>query len=334
MESEQTAGERRGQVIIMAPVIVLVLGGVASLALDIGMMFVTEAQLQNAADASALAATQVLVAQRSSGSSEAVCREQAMAEAQTFLAENSSDAGMTLEFGAWDGSAFSTVGSGTDATAVRVVTDRNEDAPGGPLELFFASLIGINSCDMAASAICETNSYILSVIANLSPFAVPEDSIPGIYETMTFYPAGNGNGNGGDQTAAGNWGLLDLNGGANSTVELRDWILNGYDGEFSIGPDGYVWIDGDTGFRATLETEIRSRIGDQLVMIVYDQVTGNGANTQYRCIGFLLTTILDCELNGNDKFATCRVEVVASLHGLVTGGTNESANIRKVQLVR
>ena len=340
MDSQQTARKRKGQVIILAPVIVLVLGGIASLATDIGMMFVMEAQLQNAADASALAATQVLVAQRSGGTAESQARATALAEAETFLTENSSTAGMALEFGTWDGSVFTALPSSTAATAIRVVTDRSEDAPGGPLDLFFASLIGISSCDMEASAICETNSFIQSIVANLSPFAVPEAGIPGIGETMTFYPAGEGNGNNGNngnsggQTSSGNWGLLDLNGGSNSTTELRGWILNGYDGEFSIGPDGYVWLEGDTGFRATLETEIRSRIGDQLIMLIYDQVTGQGSNTQYRCIGFLLATILDCELNGNNKFATCRVDAVASWHWLVTGGNTESANLRKVQLVK
>ena len=80
--------------------------------------------------------------------------------------------------------------------------------------------------------------------------------------------------------------------------------------------------------------EIQERIGDVLIMAVYDEVDGNGSNAQYRCIGFVFATILSCELNGGDAHATCRVEQVTTVHDLMTGGAFASPNMRKVQLVR
>ena len=150
---------------------------------------------------------------------------------------------------------------------------------------------------------------------------------------MTFYPADD-DGKGEDKSAPGNWGLLDLGGGGNGTPELREWILYGYDSPIVLGPEGYVGIYGGTGFRAALQSDIQERIGDQLIMIIYDDVTGTGANTQYRCIGFLFATIISCELNGNNAHATCRIDGVSTVHDLVIGGDFESPNIRKVQIVR
>ena len=60
---------------------------------------------------------------------------------------------------------------------------------------------------------------------------MPEDRIPAINQEFAFYPGnenGNSNGHGGEQTAAGNWGLLNLDGGSNTISELIDWIENGY----------------------------------------------------------------------------------------------------------
>ena len=341
----------RGQVIVLAPFMLLVAGGLVSLTADVGMLFVEGARLQNAADAAVLAALAELVGERAEGQDEEGAREAALAEAQTIKYFNYTAPGITIEFGTRDGDGtFVPADEGTEATAVRAAVCRDETAPGGELALSFARLLGVGSAEVSAGAVASLSGNIRGV-TGLSPFAIHQDSLAEPGEEMTFYPGGdgngngndngngngngnaNGNGNGDDQTAPGNWGLLNLDGGSLGTPELREWILYGYDGEIIIGEEGYVWIDGTTGWRATLESTINERIGEPMVFIIYDQVTGNGSNADYRCIGFLVATVTSCQLTGNNRHATCRVEEVTMVHNVLTGGSYTSPNMRKLQLV-
>jgi hypothetical protein len=220
---------------------------------------------------------------------------------------------------------------------VRVVGSRTDEAPSGPVQTFFAGILGVNECEMMASATAAVDGNVRGMRVGLSPFAVPEERIVPPGQEMTFYPAGDaedgkGKGKGGDSVAAGNWGLLDLDGGSNNTPDLREWILSGYSGEFDLGVDGYLWVDGTPGFRATLDDEINQRIGDELVMVIYDEINGTGAYVSYRCVGFLLSTVVSCDLKGNDAHTTCRVERVRNTAGLIVGGDKESPNLRRVRL--
>jgi len=332
-----TARDRRsGQIVALAPAMVVVLGAVVALTAELGQLFVEEARLQNAADAAALAALHKLVEAREDGQNETHARQSGLSEATAIKNANRPEAGIAVQFGCRtpDGT-FVVADESTAAMAVRAVTTRNEQAPGGSVALTFAALLGIRSCDVAASAVCEVTGNIRGVRGNVSPFAVPEDRIPGLGETMVFYPAegGGGHGHGSETVVAGNWGLLNLDGGSCNTPELRDWILYGYDGEIIVDEEGYIWFDGTPGFRTTLENEVNQRIGDQLIMVIYDQVTGTGSNANYRVVGFLVATVLECDLNGPDARMTCRVEGLISVHDVIVGGTYTSPNMRKFQLV-
>jgi hypothetical protein len=330
-------GRRSGQILILSPVFVIALAGICALAVDVGYVAVQQARLQNAADAAALAGAQTLLAARADGWDEECARAIAEEEAIAIHEANCPGAARQIIFGLRqeDGS-FAPAGIGDVADAVRVVGYRSDDAPSGPVDTVFASVLGVQECDVKALAGVAVEGDVRGVRVGLSPFAVPEDRIVPPGEHMTFYPAGDdeaeSHGRGHGQTAEGNWGLLDLDRGSNGVPDLRDWILNGYNGEFDLGEDGYLWVDGNPGFRAALQSEISARIGDQLIMVVYDEVTGNGANCQYHCIGFLLSTITSCDLTGNDAHATCRVDQVSNVPNLIFGGSYESPNIRRVRL--
>jgi hypothetical protein len=326
---------RSGQILLLSPVLIIVLAGICALAVDVGYITVQQARLQNGADAAALAAAQVLLAARADGWDEESARAAAEEEAIGIHEANCPGAARQIIFGLRDeDGSFAQAGAGDVANAVRVVGHRADDAPGGPVDTVFASVLGVQDCDVQARAGVAIEGNVRGVRIGLSPFAVPEEKLVPPGQEMTFYPAGDdeSKGKGEGQTAAGNWGLLDLNGGSNGVPDLRNWILCGYDGEFDLGEDGYLWVDGNPGFKATLESEINQRIGDQLIMVIYNDVTGNGANCQYRCVGFLLSTIISCDLNGNDAHATCRVDEVSNVADLIFGGSYESPNIRRVRL--
>jgi hypothetical protein len=68
-------------------------------------------------------------------------------------------------------------------------------------------------------------------------------------------------------------------------------------------------------------------------MIIYDTVVGQGANAEYRCVGFLYGTITEADLRGNDKHLTCRIEDVRSVVDVLAYGGTDSPNMYVPQLV-
>jgi uncharacterized membrane protein len=131
----------------------IVCAGILMLAVDVGRIVNTRARLQNVADASCLAAAQVLSREHIAGTDEDEARALAVAEAETFRDANWTDAGIEVEFGILEADGgFSSVGTDTSAAAVRVSSYRNSDAPGGDLNLFFAPLAGVEGCRVAAAS--------------------------------------------------------------------------------------------------------------------------------------------------------------------------------------
>ncbi|MHC4481269.1 MAG: pilus assembly protein TadG-related protein [Planctomycetota bacterium] len=319
--------KRHGQVVVLAPAMIVVVGAMLALTVDVGQMFYTEACLQNACDAGSLAAAHVLFSARKAGQTEQEARATALAEASAIALDNCADAGLSVEFGYRDenGEFVLLEDCGTEATAARVTASRDGEAPGGPLALSFSSLLGLDACDVLANGTAEAAADVRGILSGLRPFAIHEDDVVAPGQYMTFYDDG--------LLAPGLFGLLNLDGGSCGTPELRVWILNGYDGEIIIGEDGYVWIDGTPGFRSALKSQLGQIIGDPVTMVIYDQITGQGSNGDFRCVGFLMAHITDFKLTGNNKYIECQVEGTTGVHDVVMGGSYQSPNMRKVQLV-
>ncbi len=336
--SQKSRRSRRGQVLVASVLGVCVLAGMAALTVDVGYLCLTNARLQNAADAASLAATYVLLSERLEGAGEQSARTAALIEANLIGRANVAEAGISVQFGCRnEAGSFLVADSATEATAARVTMFRDQDAPGGALALFFAPVFGLQSARVSAAATCEASSDIAGVLGGLSPFGVPQSAIPPVGEEMIFYPV-DGNDYDGladSKVAPGCWGLLNLDGGNLGTPELIDWIVNGYDGTIRKDPEqDSVWIDGTSGFRATIEDAMIQKIGKPMILLVYDQIVGVGATTDFRCVGFLRITVNSVQLKGtNNPHISATVEQVSSLHDVITGGGVPSVNIRKVQLV-
>jgi len=313
--------------VVLAPAVLVMLFLVLAMSVDLGYVCVTRARLQNAADAAAVAAAQVLLDQRADGDSEESARGLAAAEAAALQECNAEDAGMDVEFGSMtEAGIFTAEDEEASATAVRVTVRRNAGAPDGSLPLFFSPVVGKNSCDVAAVAVCKLDRGIRAVTSGLRPFAVHEDDVAEPGDTMTFYEH--------ETWGPGLFGLLNFDGGSCSTPELRDWILNGYDGTIEIDPEvGYVWIDGTPGWRATLKDEVQAVEGIPITVVVFDDVVGAGSNGDFRCVGFLAITITDSRLTGNNKYIECQVEGFTSVHDVLLGGDWSSPNMTKIGLV-
>lgn len=330
---------RAGQVLLLSPILFLALVAVLSLAVDIGAIAVEKARMQNGADAAVLAATGVLTDERRNGSTEEAARTAATDEALALLQANAPGARLQLQFGVLDSAGdFTPVDTDTEATTVKATGTRDRDAPGGPFGLFFAPVVGVDACNVTARATAQAGGRITTVLHGLAPFAVPEDRVPAVGQEFAFYPGSgnNGGGKGQAQTEPGNWGLLDLDGGSNNTPDLIDWIENGYPDKVSLDSDlGYTWVDGNPGWRAALEGALQDKIGEPLMVCVYDQVTGNGSNAEYRVIGFLRLTLTYAKLTGKNAEVRGRVDSVMAMHDVEVGSTGwESPNIRKLELIQ
>jgi hypothetical protein len=325
--------------VVLAAVMLAAIAVALSFGIDVGRIVLEKTRLQNTSDAAALAAGQVLLIQHREGASEEDARAAATEAAEEVLAANHPDAAMQVEFGTTDeDGSFVAADMATEATAVRALASRQADAPGGALPMAFAGLLGVDSADVEAVGVTAVKSHIQGVTKGLRPFAVYEGDVPEPGQEMILYPGGedngNGNGNGNTQIVPGCWGLLDLNGGSNSNQETQDWILNGYDQVFSVDTDnGYIWIEGTPGFRASINDEINQVLNQSMTVVVYDEVTGQGANADFRCIGFLRMHITEAQLHGNDKHVTCAVEQIQNVSGLLAGDGWESPNVRRVQIV-
>ena len=322
---------RDGQILVLAGASLVVFTLIAALAIDVGYVFCADARLQNAADAATLAAAQVLVEQRNSGLSEGEARQEARDEGESLVALNWDAARCEIAFGAYQDGQFVEQEDSVQATAVRVITVRDGGATGGPLAMFFAPVMGLNTLDMDAYAIAGIADGISTIRGGLGPFAVDEEVVAPTGEIMNLYPWLD--------LVPGNFGLLNLNGGDLGTDELQDWILNGYDGEIEIDPGlGHIIINGDTGWRSALEHSLSERLGETMLVCVYDQLSEEGANSEYRVIRFMAVELLDVvmvNIHGPHyelDHIEVRVQTLVTVPDCETDSSMDD-NLVKVQLV-
>jgi len=316
---------RSGQVLVIVTFGLVLLILLAALAVDVGYIMCSRGRLQNAADASVVAATLELVAQRNDQATEASARDAAAVEALDIAAANWDAARGEVRFGTFESSQFIEKDLSANATAIKVTMYRDEAASGGPLALFFAPVMGLDSVNLQEHAVGAFETGINVIRSGLGPFAVEESLVVPPGQTMKIYWP--------DLIVPGCFGLLNLDSGSLGTPELEDWILNGYDGEVALGPDGYLWINGTTGWRAALKDEVEARYNETMFICIYDQVTGTGSNTNFRVIGFAAVEILPTsKLTGNDPYIEARVERLVSVPDGETGG-GPDYNLCKVQLV-
>lgn len=184
-EKSRPAGDSRGVAVIYIALILLVLVAFVGLAIDIGFMYVAKSQLQNAADAAALAGSARLTGEIDS-STASFYQSDARQEAWTFACKNkaanqsvyiqtnsslscetppdaselnataNSDAG-DLIVGNWNSTSHSftraTGSTGLSINALLIKARRTHDSPGGKVGIFFGRVFNFPTMATSASAI-------------------------------------------------------------------------------------------------------------------------------------------------------------------------------------
>ena len=164
----------RGVAMIQAVVVTGVVGlGVAALAIDSGLMFHSRQELQNAADASALAAAMEL------GSIPVDSGQMARDQAALYASKNNValqgmriDSNQDVTFGhatfsSQTGKYTFTAGA-QPFDAVQVVAHRDSSNVGGPIDLLFGRALGQNTADISASAVAMLVPRDIAVVIDLS----------------------------------------------------------------------------------------------------------------------------------------------------------------------
>jgi len=312
-----------GAVAVFVGILVVVLFGVAVFATDFGMAYSRKRQLQAASDGAALAAAKTFAdAARpglSCGTVVSTAGSAARATAVTYAGLNW-PVNSALATGAapagWSGDAGVAYRCNPQNNVEVLVTTTNTSPA------LFAGIFGADGFDLVRSAVAAMGAP--TAVQGLRPFAVCQKAVdallaqdlltPGAAQlvplTKTWGSAGGSIGDDGEDEgdsecggAAGNWGTVDYDGGTNPANDIVLWTDVGYPLVIDLGSDLAIDLDGDPGFPAAnsgncstnagcqhsvdLAGALNDILGQQSVLPIYDQVSGQGQNAQYRVVGFL-----------------------------------------------
>ncbi len=118
---------------------------------------------------------------------------------------------------------------------------------------------------------------------------------------VNIYPDANSN------MPSGNRGTVDIGSPNNSTADLKRQIeygINAADlsyfpnGELKFNSNGVLYLNGDTGISAGIESALAAVIGDTGAMPIFIDVSGPGNNARYTIVKFVGVRIMAVKLSG------------------------------------
>jgi len=310
---------RRGVIAVLAAMMLTFLLGMVAFAVDYGYLVKVRTDLQRAADAAALAATQDLIRKADGTQDLSQTRATAREYAQINLGDNGFQiADGDIVIGRFDpDTVYSGVNLLNEGTLDTVRVTLRRDGVCNPLvPLFFARVLGHQQASVSASATAALQkAEHLFPGADVLPMATPEDLWDdiGVGETWTSYGDGRLKDSDGDDIP-GHWGTLDVGETDNSTNDLNNQILDGlrqsdldalYDDDRIDQPthldsSAATWMSGDTGLSVGIKNSILQIHGKQRLVPIYrglnDPVAGE--NLEYEIVRWGVVTVVDSEWHG------------------------------------
>jgi hypothetical protein len=328
--------------------------GFTALVVDFGFMSLIRNEMQTAADASALAAgmeladgygpgavrTQAQMVTRAQSAGDTIAAANRMADRSTAYLNSARD----LEFGkqVWNNSTQKwDFQSGVGPfTAVRTTIRRDQVqqsgsdtvAPDGPIDLFFARVLGNNTASFRAKAVAALKPGAgikvtagSTATAEVLPIALDQQTWTNLlagtgsdnysYDSQTgtvssgsdgikevnIYPTGSAN------LPPGNRGTVDFGSSNNSTADLSRQIRYGLNAsDLSYFPNneirfdnGPMIINGDTGISAGIKDDLAAIIGKPRAMPLFTSVSGPGNNAMYTIVKLVGVRIVNVKLTGS-----------------------------------
>ena len=306
MRSKRGKGER-GFVFVGTGVSLFIIVTFFALVVDLGHIFVTKSELQNAADAAALAAAVDLPW------SQNTARQAALDFAQSHWAVDSNIklAPEDIQFGNFNTSTSQLQMGVGPVNGIQVKARRVTGAPSGPLPLFFAKLFGKNTSNVQASSRSYLDQHVVGVTGKnrLIPYSVINFVVD--QDRNGQYDLGSIVNIHARSDAPGNFGFLDLDGGSNDVPELRRYLEEGYDHDFVIPPGGSVPVLGSTGIDGnSLLNSFQQIIDDVVFLPVHNRVDYQGSNAVFNVVGILAVKVLKVKLTGTLNSRYIRVQII------------------------
>ncbi|HKQ47746.1 MAG TPA: pilus assembly protein TadG-related protein [Phycisphaerae bacterium] len=262
--------QRRGLVVAHVVIGAVLFAGVAALAVDVGLLYSVRGDLQNAADAAALAGVSGYFSD--AGLAQDTSRIASIVESRTqeFAAHNQSfRSGPTyidvsdITLASFDFAerteSFSVSGS-ERFNAVQATTRRSADSPNGAVAFYFAGILGMKEAAVTASAIAAMDDRFAGYRyeANRGPALLPFTVNISVYEDMSA--------NGPDAYAYDDGPLSGSDG--ISEVKLFPWKESGGGGggsssggsTSSDGSGNFGVLDFGSGGASTVGDQIRNGI--------------------------------------------------------------------------
>ncbi|MEC5409749.1 TadG family pilus assembly protein [Paraburkholderia sp. MPAMCS5] len=283
---------QRGAVAVMTALCMTVLIGTTALAVDLGRAWVVRNELQNAADAAALAGAGSLGPNYASPN-----WTQAEAKAQSAITLNKTEGTALLtaqvQSGYWNVTgtpagmqALPVPSPGTyDKPAVKVTVSRAAGQNGGPLSLVLAPIIGVSTMPISATAVAVISAPGYSAQGTLFPTVISQCLYSAYWNATTGQPV-NDPATGKPQEfkigstyqytgcaagmGSGQWTSFQLN--TQDVPSIRNLIANGNPTPLGIGDS--TWIQ--SGEKNTLYNSVPAP-ADVLLPVV--ATLGSGSKT-------------------------------------------------------
>ncbi|MCA9197718.1 MAG: hypothetical protein KDA87_09280 [Planctomycetales bacterium] len=332
---------RRGNVLVVACLLIFVIVSFTALVVDLGYIHNAKVELQRSADAAALAAcwelgdssaqagitSQAMLASRQEAQNYATVNE--ICKAATTLGQADVEFGTVNNFSLTPVSFDTSDPSKFNAVRVRIRRDGdlNEDVP-----FFFGKVWGTDGKAMTAEATA-------AMVRDIRGFKIPEDGsnlniLPFALDEYSWVQllAGSGSDNwhwnpdnksissGSDGTlevnlypqgtgSPGNCGTVDIGGSNNSTNDIARQILTGISasdmnamgGTLEFDANGELILNGDTGISAGVKDELASIVGETRIIPIFSQVQGPGNNADYTIVQWAGVRIMAVKLTGSKK---------------------------------
>ena len=309
---------RRGSILVLVALAAVPLLGMVAFAVDYGYLLKARADLQRAADATALAAVLSLEPE-ADGEQDLVAVRDAVRE---YAAANAG-AGFTVLDGDIVIGRFepSTIYSNLQILQTGIfdtvrVTLRRDGNANARAPLFFARAIGFGEASIvvtATAALQKANG--LKAGSDILPFGVPliewENMNQG--EAWTIYGDGKILDEWGRELP-GNWGTIDVGCNNNSTDDLNTQILEGLQqsdldalyNNGTIPTNAYIsafyamWLDADTGLSLGLKHSINQIIGERRLVPIYDRLLEEGGdNMAAHIVNWGVVTVSGATFHGS-----------------------------------
>jgi Flp pilus assembly protein TadG len=296
-------GSQRGSSMIIMALAITAIMGMMAIVIDGGYAYGEKRQMQNAADAGALAGLRTYWIEKFPN--ETARKQAAQQKACEYAALNGAQSCTATFLNATN----SHPNSGPNCPSIYILKVTTSKT----FNTFFAGAIGRNQLSVGGSSKAQvqglaSSSILWPVIPKKQTFQIPScyASDPCGTPSCPKYEIWNSS-----KEAAGNAGWLNWNreghvgasfpcpdqGEPGLVCELLDPSASGY---WRVGE----WVPGDPGLKngSAVRDAVESWMCKHVTVPVWDQISGTGNNTMYRIAGFAEFVLTDTNLTGNPKW--------------------------------